>query len=75
MYLHYELTELEFREFMKYYDKRETTMSPKPEQEEPKPKVPDPGQDDDLRMIYQTRKWLTTNDKYVRIIVWQNHIE
>jgi hypothetical protein len=48
MYLHYELTELEFREFMKYYDKRETTMNPKPEQEEPKPKVPDPGQDDDL---------------------------
>ena len=48
MYLHYELTELVFTEFMKYYDKREANLENKPEQQEPKPKVPDPGQDDDL---------------------------
>ena len=48
MYLHYELIELVFTEFMKYYDKREANLDKKPEQQEPKPKVPDPGQDDDL---------------------------
>ena len=46
MYLHYELIELVFTEFMKYYDKREANLDEKPKQEEPEGE-PDPGQDDE----------------------------
>ena len=47
MYLHYELTELKFTEFMQYYDKRQADLNKEPTEEERKPQVPDPGQDDE----------------------------